>query len=172
MSKIQHFAFRQEYQNLSFRLITDAEIFVDSSAGPGRKGVKVRALWDTGASGTVITPEVSRELNLVPIDRVKVAGVNSVSIANVAQVSIGLPNQIMVEDINVMICDLKQDFDLLIGMNIILLGDFSISNGAGKTLFSFAIPSFKSKTDHYEKARAINRRSNLFSCKRCKEDSC
>jgi predicted aspartyl protease len=144
---------------LSFRLLTDAEIFVDSSAGPGRKGVKVKALWDTGASGTVITPEVSKKLGLVPIDRVRVAGVNNVSMANVVQASIGLPNQVMVEDVNVMICDLKQDFDLLIGMNIILLGDFSISNGAGKTLFSFAIPSFENKTDYYEKALAVNRRN-------------
>jgi hypothetical protein len=67
----------------------------------------------------------------------------------------------MVEDVNVMICDLKQDIDLLIGMDIILLGDFSISNGGGNTLFSFAIPSFENRTDHYEKALAVNKRNKL-----------
>jgi predicted aspartyl protease len=157
MPKAPHFAFKQEYENLSFRLITDAELFVASS---GKKGIKVRALWDTGASGTVITPEVSQKLNLMPIDRVRVAGINNISMADVVEVSIGLPNKVMVEDINVMICDLKQDIDLLIGMDIILLGDFSISNGGGKTLFSFVIPPFENKTDHYEKTLAVNKRNN------------
>jgi predicted aspartyl protease len=69
MPKVRHFAFRQEYQYLSFRLITDAELFIASPGVSGRKGIKVKALWDTGASGTVITPEVSQKLKLVPIDR-------------------------------------------------------------------------------------------------------
>jgi predicted aspartyl protease len=160
MPRTRHFAFRQEYQGLSFKLITDAEVFVASAAEPGRRGIKVKALWDTGATGTVITPEASKKLNLVPIDRIRVAGVNNVSIADVVEVSIGLPNMVMVEDVNVMICDLKQDFDLLIGMNIIMLGDFSISNGGGKTLFSFVMPSFENKTDHYEKTITVNKRNN------------
>ena len=59
---------------------------------------------------------------------------------NIAKISIGLPNMVMVDEVNVMICNLNQGFDLIIGMDIILLGDFSISNGNGKTLFSFALP--------------------------------
>jgi predicted aspartyl protease len=156
MPKAQHFAFKQEYHGLSFKLITDAELFIASPGRLGRKGIKVKALWDTGASGTVITPKVSGALNLVPIDRIKVAGVNNISMADVVEVSIGLPNMVMVEDINVMICDLKQDIDLLIGMDIILLGDFAISNWGGKTLFSFVIPPFENRTDHYKRALAVN----------------
>lgn len=108
-----------------------------------------------------LTPKVSRGLNLMPIDRIRVAGINNVSMADVVEVSIGLPNMVMVEDINVMICDLKQNIDLLIGMNIILLGDFSISNGGGSTLFSFVMPPFENKTDHYEKTLAVNKRNKL-----------
>jgi hypothetical protein len=40
MPKTPHFAFKQEYQVLSFKLITDAELFVASPGGPGRKGVR------------------------------------------------------------------------------------------------------------------------------------
>jgi len=43
-------------------------------------------------------------------------------------------------------------------MDIIQLGDFSISNGEGKTLFTFAMPPFESKTDLYEKALGVNER--------------
>ena len=32
-------------------------------------------------------------------------------------------------------------FDVLIGMDIITLGDFSITNVGGKTIFSFRVPS-------------------------------
>jgi predicted aspartyl protease len=155
----RHFAFRQEYQGLSFRLITEAGLFAALPEGTERKGAGVKALWDTGASCTVITPAVSKKLGLVPIDRIRVSGVNNASMADVVEVSIGLPNKVMVEDVNVAICDLKQDIDLLIGMDIILLGDFSISNGGGKTMFSFAVPPFENKTDHYEKAIAVNKRN-------------
>ena len=50
---------------------------------------------------------------------------------------------------------------MLIGMDIIQRGDFSISNGEGKTLFSFVLPPFEKKTDHYEKSIAINK-SNRY----------
>jgi hypothetical protein len=36
---MRHFAFKQDYPSLSFRLITEADIFFpDSTAGPGKKG--------------------------------------------------------------------------------------------------------------------------------------
>jgi len=36
---------------------------------------------------------------------------------------------------------------VLIGMDIISLGDFALSNGNHQTLFSFAVPPFKDKID-------------------------
>ena len=160
MSKVKHFAFKQDNPSLCFRLLTEAFIFNVSGDAP-RKGEKVTALWDTGATGSAITPAVAQKMNLIPINRVKVVGVNNVSVVNVAKVSIGLPNMVMVDEINVMICNLNQGFDLIIGMDIILLGDFSISNGGDKTLFTFALPPFENKTDFYEKAVAVNKRNKL-----------
>jgi hypothetical protein len=160
MPKTRHFAFKQEYPTLSFRLITDVQIF-DITTGPLKNGIKVKALWDTGATGSVITPEVSKRLQLVPINRVKVTGVNNTSMADVVKISIGLPNRVMVQEVNAMVCDLNQNIDMLIGMDIILNGDFSISNAGGKTLFTFAIPPFENKTDLYEKTFAVNKRNRV-----------
>jgi predicted aspartyl protease len=157
MSKIQHFAFKTEYPGLAIKLLTEAEIFVVS--GTAQKSMKVRALWDTGAEGSVIVPALVRSLNLIPINRVRVNGVNASSLADVVKIDVGLPNKVMVKDVTASVCSLVKDVDLLIGMNIILLGDFSISNGEGKTLFTFAIPPFENKTDHYEKALAVNKRN-------------
>jgi hypothetical protein len=46
-----------------------------------------------------------------------------------------------------------------IGMDIIRLGDFSISNATNEPLFSFAIPPFPEKIDLAEKSEAENRKN-------------
>jgi len=158
MPKINHFAFKQDNQSLCFQLLTEAQIF-NISGGSERKGINITALWDTGATGSAITPALSKSMNLIPIDRRKVRGVNDTRIVDLVKVSIGLPNLVMVKEVNVLVCNLNPKFDMVIGMDIILLGDFSISNGGGKTLFSFAIPPFENKTDHYEKALMVNKRN-------------
>jgi len=158
MPKTRHYAFKQDYSALSSRLTTNADIF-DVSTGVAGKGIKVTALWDTGATKSAITPVVAQTLNLIPFNRVKVNGVNNISMADVVKISIGLPNMVMAKEVNVMVCNLVKNIDLLIGMDIIQLGDFSISNGEGKTLFSFAMPPFENKTDLYEKALAVNKRN-------------
>jgi hypothetical protein len=50
--------------------------------------------------------------------------------------------------------------DVLIGMDIIHNGDFNISNGNGKTIFTFALPPFSYPVDLLEKANATNPRKN------------
>jgi predicted aspartyl protease len=155
MLKIHHFAFKKEYPSLSPRLTSNAEIY-NIAAGTSMNGNTVTALWDTGAMVSAITPSIAKGMNLIPINRVKVNGVNNSSLADVVKISIGLPNQFILKEINVLVCNLVSGVDMLIGMDIIQLGDFSISNGDGKTLFSFAMPSFEDKTDLYEKAFVIN----------------
>ena len=104
---------------------------------------------------SAITPEIAKSLNLVPFNRVKVNGINNISMADLVKVSMKLPNQVELKNYNVAVCNLVQNIDLLVGMDIIQLGDLSISNGAGKTLFTFAMPPFDDKTDLYEKALAV-----------------
>ena len=159
MPKTRHFAFKNEYPRISRRLTTEAAVF--DSLSTFTKGLTVTALWDTGATNSAITPAVAKSLNLIPFNRVPVSGVNHRSMADVVKVSIGLPNHVMVEGVNAMVCELVEGIDMLIGMNIILLGDFCISNGEGKTLFSFATPPFENKTDLYEKALAVNKRNKI-----------
>ena len=154
VSKPKHFAFRQENTSLCSQIIIEVEI---SNATPNaHESIKARALWDTGASGTVIVPSIAKKMGLIPTDRVKVAGVNNVSMADVVQVSIGLPNKVMVKDASAMICELTGEFELLIGMDIISLGDMIICNGDNKTSFSFVMPSFPDKPDWIEKSNQIN----------------
>lgn len=52
-----------------------------------------------------------------------------------------MPNNVIVQNVIVACADLGINIDLLIGMDIISLGDFAITNVNGKTIFSFRLPS-------------------------------
>jgi hypothetical protein len=54
--------------------------------------------------------------------------------------AIKLPNNLFIPDKRAFICDLPDSINILIGMDIIQLGDFHISNAGGKTRFNFVIP--------------------------------
>lgn len=99
-------------------------------------------LWDTGASSSVITKKVVDKLGLMPIGKSKVYHANGESIVNVYAVNIFLPNQVAFSFVKVTEGVLN-GFDILIGMDIITMGDFSLTNVGGKSTFSFRIPSIK-----------------------------
>ncbi|MEH0154034.1 retroviral-like aspartic protease family protein [Limibacter armeniacum] len=98
------------------------------------------ALWDTGASGTVISKRAAQMLNLKPVGRIQVNHANGTDIKNRYLVNLFLPNEIGFSLVSVTE-GVLQGFDLLIGMDVITRGDFSITNYEGKTTFSFRIPS-------------------------------
>ena len=153
MSNVQYFPFKKEYPYLSLKLITEAEVF---NSMQYQNVIKVRALWDTGAMLSAVTPDIAKKLNLVSTNRIKINGIGNYSIADVVMISIRLPNLVELKNTRISVLNLVKDVDMLIGMDIIQLGDFSISNGARKTLFTFAMPPLEDKTDLYEKALAIN----------------
>ncbi|MGH8398794.1 MAG: retroviral-like aspartic protease family protein [Gammaproteobacteria bacterium] len=100
------------------------------------------AIWDTGATNSVITQRVVSTCHLLPIGMTKVHAVNSTKDSEVYLVNIGLPNRVNFMNIKVTQGELIGT-DVLIGMDIITLGDVAITNVDGNTVFSFRIPSQK-----------------------------
>lgn len=101
-----------------------------------------KAIWDTGATGSVITTKASEALRLKPISQMLVHGVNGSSVQNVYLVSITLPNNVTISPVRVTECkDLNGHFDVLIGMDILGNGDFAVTNSNNQTVMSFRIPS-------------------------------
>jgi hypothetical protein len=147
-------AFAKQYSALAEDLNTDVEVFPVSSTS--NQGTTVYAIWDTGASQTVITHRLMSHLNLIPIETKVVHGINSKQTVDVVAISIKLPNGLLIPDIRVFVCDIPSPIDMLIGMDIIQLGDFHISNTGGRTLFSFVIPSLPEQFDLTQKADALN----------------
>ena len=54
---------------------------------------------------------------------------------------IALPNSIRIIGLPVTLVDLGADIDILVGMDIISMGDFAITSPDGKTKFSFKYPA-------------------------------
>ena len=102
---------------------------------------KWRGLWDTGASKSSIDKRVVNELNLIPVGKGTISTANGVVLVNTYFIDLTLPNHVTVQNVLVSGADLGSDIDVLIGMDIIRHGDFSITNTNGSTTFSFRIPS-------------------------------
>lgn len=105
-----------------------------------QKDFKWLAVWDTGASGSVITERVIRELGLKPVSVRKAIAVNSEYLSYCYYVNLTLPNMHTLQNLLVMQGELT-GCDMLIGMDVISQGDFAVTNYNGKTTYSFRIPS-------------------------------
>lgn len=56
-------------------------------------------------------------------------------------VDILFPNRLLFQGISVMEFSGGQDFDVIIGMDILRTGDMAITNAQNHTVFSFRVPS-------------------------------
>lgn len=126
-------------------LTTPVHIFIAFRPGtdPEPESESYTAIWDTGATHSVINQTVVKDLGLAPIAITEVYHAQGKKTdANVYLVNIGLPNGVGFPNIRVTEGDLH-GADVLIGMDIIGRGDFAVSNYQGRTCFSYRYPSLK-----------------------------
>jgi predicted aspartyl protease len=143
-NKIVAQAFTIRYDGLANVLITDCAISLPTTLEDNsiQNFIDCKGLWDTGATGSVISKNIADKLGLKPTGVQKVNHANGSSLKNTYLINIYLPNKVRVVSVKVTE-GIFIDFDILIGMDIINHGDFSISNKDGKTIFSFKTPSTK-----------------------------
>lgn len=137
-------AFTSKNTGLSNRLLNEAIVLYNGSQ------LRVKVLWDTGATCTCISNEIANRLSMTPTGKQVIHTPSGNKEVNTYIVNIVLPNEVQVQDVTVSDSDIgNQGIDMLIGMNIILIGDFAVSNFNGKTVFTFRIPS-KQVTDYVQ----------------------
>lgn len=146
LQKMNHVrAFTCQATGIARELRSNVSIFYD-----GKKYVSENshnAIWDTGASGTVINHDLANELGLMPVSKSKVLTANGEYIANIYLVSLVLPNNVIINNLQITDGNIGQDIEFLIGMDVITKGDFAVSNHNGRTAFTFRIPSVET-TDY------------------------
>ena len=148
---MQHHAFTTRYNGRARVLLNKVNVCLPVTLKEAQE-VEFReyiAIWDTGATHSAITKKVVYDLKLQPtgVRETKHAGGKSSN--NTYLVNITLPNKVMVPHVRVTEVQLIPDDNvsddkqpqLLIGMDIMGLGDFAVTNANGKTAFSFRIPS-------------------------------
>jgi hypothetical protein len=121
--------------------------------------INTKGIWDTGATNSVITKGTARALGLIPISMANVIGVHGTKIVPVYRVSITLNNENISLETEVTECEELSgtcDTGMLVGMNIIGMGDFSVSNFNGETTMTFRVPSLE-KIDYVSEIAEHNK---------------
>lgn len=104
----------------------------------------VVGLWDTGATTSSINVKIAEELGLVPIGKTKTSTANGICEVFTYYLNIMLPNNLPVNGLLVTGTNLG-DTDMLVGMDVISMGQLSISSDDNITVASFVVPRLEMK---------------------------
>ena len=168
-------AYSSTYQNKDVRAFTSSaealapvlqsavqisEAFDPQQGNPIPTAQPYLAIWDTGATSTVITSKVVTELGLKPSGKVTVVGVGPAGSSqehdsNTYLINVFLPNNVVLTGVRASE-NAVAGCDVLIGMDVITTGDLAITNHNGKTTFSFRVPSCE-EIDFVAEIQAHNR---------------
>lgn len=100
-----------------------------------------QAVWDTGAQSSLISIDLASKLNLPRIGDRRVNGVGGVYNAPEYLAGLVLPNDVIINTISLYGFVGTDKLNMLIGMDIISLGDFLVSTDSKILHFSFQMPS-------------------------------
>ena len=164
-SPVEYFALFTTYDGVTKELTTSVSMVpanADDAALCGEPAA-VEAIWDTGATMTCIKPALRERLKLRPLEfgSTEIAGVGGKVAADAAFVDLLIMPGVKIKDCLVYVMDFPGDAEMLIGMDIIGMGDFAVCNAGGKTSFSFAMPPFPDRINLEDKAEAANMRGAL-----------
>ena len=137
-------AITRRFQEKVDCIVTECYVYAATNLtrGDSVKRVKImRSLWDTGASVSLIPARVAKVLGLTSIGKSGVSGYNEgIDVKDTFLIHLGLPTGDIVT--NIMAMEFESDeYDVVIGMDVICNGDLAITNKDDKTTFSFRIPS-------------------------------
>jgi hypothetical protein len=161
---MEHRAFTIVYEGLTNEISTPVQVEPICTTDKCLLGtqIEINAFWDTGAVITCIKPSLRDKLKLHKselVESITMSGIGGDVEADGTLVSIWLTPNFVVELCPVYIADFPGDEELLIGMDIITMGDFIVCNTDGKTSCSFAVPPFPDRIDLTDKADAANKQS-------------
>lgn len=130
--------------NKNYGYIADKYI-IDTKINNNKDVLNAKTLIDTGANCSCISRDIVNKLHLVPIDVVTISTPSNQTIVNVYVLNIEINNEAIIEDVRV--CDSNignQGLDLLLGTDIIQMGDLMIKNFNNETVLSFRLPTSNS----------------------------
>ena len=100
-------AFSISYKGLAPRVISDVKLTPAFSLSEIKRGklpfdlIDKNALWDTGATNSVITPDTVKDLKLVPTGTIEVVHFGGKQQCNTYLVNLFLPNKVIIPGNNI-----------------------------------------------------------------------
>ena len=122
-------------------------VFVDDYPKNSRIAMNANALIDTGATGSCISRSFAQSAQLKHFMMGQVRGAHGIATVPVYIVDVLLPNGIFFPKMEVTEFFGAENFDFIIGMNILRLGDMALSNAKNQTVFSFRMPPAETHID-------------------------
>ena len=105
------------------------------------RAANFHAIWDTGATATVISEAVVLACALKPVGMVRAQTTAGTVNCEVYVVNLTIDHKVAFPWVHVTKGYLGPDTGVLIGMDLITLGDFALTNRDGQTCFSFRYPA-------------------------------
>ena len=152
-------AFIKEYGKLQKIIIMPVNILPVASSDNtiSNTPIRVKSLWDTGATLSIIKPQLRDKLKLRMVragSSATIAGLGEhMHKADYTVLSIQLRDNFEINWCPVYVLDFSVDVDLIIGMDIIGMGDFAVCNTNNETSFSFVIPSLPARINFNNMAK-------------------
>jgi len=143
----------KEKQSIVFEIQIGFPVPVDSYSKHGKISMNSMALVDTGATGSCISRRFAENAQLKTYKRSKIRGFNGTSIVPVYSLDILLPNGILFTNMDVAEFQNNYNFDFIIGMNILRMGDMALTNAKGEMVFTFRIPPAETHIDFVEEEK-------------------
>jgi predicted aspartyl protease len=137
----------KQKQSVIFEIQLGVPVPVNGYPKDRRIGLKSVALVDTGATGSCISRRFAESAQLKVFKINKLLGAHGFAFVPVYRVDVLLPNGILFTNMDVAEFYGGNNFDFIIGMNILRMGDMALTNAGGETVFSFRIPSAKTHID-------------------------
>ena len=148
---IQH-AFTRKYNKITN--VLRESVIIENSDDNSSISIN-NAIWDTGASISSINSVLASKLNLKPIGYVNIQTANGECTVPQYIINVKFNENLEIERLIVTGNNLV-NIDMLLGMDIINHGQFTISN-SGFTMISFIVPS-TDMTDYVDLVNAKNKR--------------
>jgi hypothetical protein len=101
------------------------------------KSVSVAAIWDTGATTSLVNEKIVNALRLKEIGIVQVKHVAETAAFPVHLAAIEIQGGMKIKEHRLVSFPSLHAFDMIIGMDIIALGNFCVENKNGNSVFSF-----------------------------------
>lgn len=155
------YAFTKEHDAITLAIYTSASVhlpqFVQEVETDAPQPRSVKALWDTGATHSAVSDRLAAGMALPTEDFARISTASGILRVPVYLIRLGLPNHFMFDEVEAVEFSYsdEDDYDLIIGMDIMTQGDLSLTNFEGRTVFSFRIPSLNRVDFESEQASQV-----------------